>query len=260
MSDALEQELRAALAERARRLPPADTDDWLARIGAQHRRRFGRLRSPLVPSAAAAVAAIILAVVLLSGGHSLRRSPAPLVRPHIPAAYVGWTPVPSKATTKRIADYAKRCRWAASNKSRLGPPLIADVRGPYTAILFVDERDNYERFCIYGPRLGLQGADYLRSPPPFQAPGPDGIQHNRMGGSCDPTDGRAVTEMHGQIGADVTGATFKFRNRPSVQATVKDGSYLVWWPWGESPRSITLTTTTGTTYIELPSRLRARWC
>jgi hypothetical protein len=201
----------------------------------------------------ATVAAIAVVIALLSSSTPALRQPASTGHAVVPAAFVGWTPAPSKATAKRIAVYAKRCRWAAKYRSQLKAPLIADIRGPYTALLFVDERENYQRYCLYGPHFGLQGSGTLTQPPVFGSPpGPRGIQHDGMGGSCNPADGKAVTQMHGQVGAEVIGATFVFANGAKVDATVRKGYYFAWWPWALSPKSITVYTRTGTTHIAMP--------
>ena len=202
-----------------------------------------------------ATAAVIVAVIaLLSNGTTALRRPASSGRAIVPAAFVGWTPAPSKASAKRIAVYAKRCRWAAKYRSQLKTPLIADIRGPYTALLFVDERENYQRYCLYGPHVGLQGSGKLTQPAALGSPpGPRGIQHGSMGGSCDPADGKAVRQMHGQVGAHVIGATFVFANGAKVEATVRKGYYFAWWPWARSPKSITVYTRTGTTHITMPA-------
>jgi hypothetical protein len=146
------------------------------------------------------------------------------------------------------ANAAKRCEWAAAHKAHLGIPLITDARGSYVAVLFVDHRDNFERFCLYGPHIGIGASGQVTSPGSVNpAPGADGVQHNRAGGSCDPAAGRAVWEMFGRVGTHVTAATFKFSNGTSIHATVKDGSYVAWWPWARLPDGIKVTTNSGAT-------------
>jgi hypothetical protein len=216
---------------------------------ARARKRWAAVGLAGLPTAAAIVAVI----VLLSSGTAALRQPASTGRQVVPAAFVGWTPAPTKATAKRIAEYATRCRWAAIHKSQLKTPLIADIRGPYTALLFVDERDNYERYCLYGPHVGLQGSAELTAFAFATPPGPRGIQHGNRGGSCNPADGKAVSQMHGQVGAEVIGATFVFANGAKVEATVRKGYYFAWWPWAGSPKAITVYTRTGMTHITMPA-------
>jgi hypothetical protein len=214
--------------------------------------RARRRRTAFGLAGLATAAAVAAVIALLSGGTSALRQPASTGHAVVPAAFVGWTPAPSKATAKRIAVYAKRCRWAAKYRSQLKTPLIADIRGPYTALLFVDERENYERYCLYGPHVGLQGSGELTAFAFGSPPGPRGIQHKGIGGSCNPADGKAVSQMHGQVGAEVIGATFVFANGAKVDATVRKGYYFAWWPWALSPKSITVYTRTGTTHIAMP--------
>ncbi len=168
MSDALEKDLREALQQQAATL---DSDirkriletDFRPRV---HRYRGVTLRRAATLGGAAMIAAVAVVVVALVASQGGRAPQIPVSQPSIPAAFVGWTAQPSRATATRIAIYAKRCRWAAA-RSHLGSPLIADVRGPYTALLFVDQRDNYERFCIYGPHVGGQGGSEIASLSPF---------------------------------------------------------------------------------------------
>jgi hypothetical protein len=259
----LEAALKDALSDASTRLDTTAAVERLTAIQYADAARLGRAagrparalrrRTAFGLAGLAAVAAIVAVIALLSSGTSALRQPASTGRAVVPAAFVGWTPAPSKATAKRIAVYAGRCRWAAKYRSQLKTPLIADIRGPYTALLFVDERENYERYCIYGPHIGGQGGNEIRFPGMLDPqPGPNGIQHNGFDGSCNPADGRAVTEMHGVVGANVVGATFLFANHVRVVASVKGGFYMAWWPWADSPKSITVYTTSGTKRITLP--------
>lgn len=250
MTDMLEHELRATLAEHAERLPRADGDAWVSEFNdrSRHLRRSERLRVLTRTGATAVLAGCAAAIVLLTIGGSTRLRSPQVTRPAIPAAFVGWTAVPTQATAAQTATAAKRCEWAASHKAHLRQPLITDARGPYIAVLFVDQHDNYERFCMYGPNLGLGTAGQIRSPDQLNpAPGPDGIQHSHAGGTCDPETGRAVGAMFGRSGTDVTGAILRFSNGASVHATVKNGFYVVWWPWALWPERISVMTKSGTT-------------
>ena len=158
---------------------------------------------------------------------------------------------------------ANRCEWAAAHKAHLGAPLITDARGPGVAILFVDQRDNYLRFCLYTPDGGVGSSGQIRSPvgSPNPAPGPNGIQHNHWGGSCDSATGKAVGEMFGRAGANVTGATFTFSRGAPEDAVVKHGFFVVWWQSLQRPKKIALTLKSGTTTeIHMQSRLPQRSC
>lgn len=210
-------------------------------------------------SAAAVVIGTIVMVLLLSGRLAGKQHGPSAAYPAVPAAFVGWTPTPTKAMAARAKSAATRCRWAAQHKSELGAPLITDARGPYVAVLFVDHKDNYERFCIYGPNLGNQGGSLIKSPL-FASPSPNSIQHSGEEGSCNPSTGRAVGEMYGQAGTNVAGATFHLANGAAVRATVRKGFYVVWWPWPTSPSNIIVRTKlNGTQDIRLRGSHHA-WC
>lgn len=259
MTDALEQELRSALAERAAAMPPG-ARERLAVVDYKHRGPSTLRRPTVVLVATLTVVALLAAVLIPSLRTPVRQPDIPPAAASIPAAFVGWTPAPGKATASRTAKDVKRCMWAAAHRARLGSPLVTDVRGPYVALLFVDERDNYDRFCIYGPHIGLQGSSQLRSHLPFESPAAQhGIQHDSWGGSCDPATGRAVGEMYGEVSRDVTAATFLFPDH-RVEASLRHGFFLVWWPWAVRPAGIVLQTTHGTRSITLARRGIQNWC
>jgi hypothetical protein len=256
----LEAALKEALGDASTKVETSPAVDRLTSItyGGQTRRR-GRAAFGL--AALVTITAVVVLFVVLSSGSPALRAPASMGQAVVPAAFVGWTPAPSKATAKRIAEYAKRCRWAASYRSQLKTPLITDIRGPYTALLFVDEHENYERFCLYGPDMGVQGSGRITYTGSFDPPpGPKGIQHNAMSGSCNPANGKSVMEMHGQVGHDVTGATFLFPNHARVVASVNGGFYMVWWPWSGQPKEVKLYTTVGSVYINLHTPHGHDWC
>jgi hypothetical protein len=159
-------------------------------------------------------------------------------------------PALASASRSQTASVATRCEWAAAHKAHLGAPLITDARGSVVAVLFVDHRDNYERFCLYAPNNSVGTSRDITSPDSLDpAPRPNGIQHRREGGSCDSTTRQAVGEMFGRVGTNVTGVTFTFPNGTAIPASVKGGFYVVWWA-GDSvtrPNSVILKTKTGTT-------------
>jgi hypothetical protein len=263
MTDTFPQDLQTALAERANALPSADVDDWLIQFdrSSRARRRSARLRAATNAGGTTALVGLAVLIFMLSVGSRSNHQQPRLTNPAVPAAYEGWTPIPTKAAAARAKSAATRCEYFAVHKSHLGEPLITDARGPYVAVLFVDRRDNYERSCIYGPNLGLQGGGWIKSPIPLEAPpSANSIQHFRESGSCNPATGRAVEEMHGQAGSHVVGATFYFPNRAAVQATIRRGFYMVWWPWPLSPTHIIIRTKSGETNNILMRGRRRWWC
>jgi hypothetical protein len=50
----------------------------------------------------------------------------------------------------------------------------------------------------------------------------------------------------GQVGSRVSGVAITFTNRKTTDATVRNGWYFAWWPWISTPKTVTVTTTSGT--------------
>lgn len=200
MTDLLERDLREALADRAARITPQAS----ARLRAiDYRPRSGRLASRrtvgalgLSGAAATAGAAIVLG-----------SSAAP--------AFAGWTVSPTAPRPGQLAAAQQQCDAA-------GAPVLTDTRGPYTASIYADGST-----CVEGNGIGINasGSGATSSVPART------IELNGTGESD--SEGHALTMVDGRIGAGVTGVTVTRSDGSSVQATVKNGWYLAWWPGTE---------------------------
>jgi hypothetical protein len=198
MSDLLEHDLREAFSERAALITP----DASARLRAlDYHPRSRRLPSwpamgtlGLSGAAAAAAAAIILG-----------SSAAP--------AFAGWTANPTAPVPGQLATAEQQCGAGA------GTPVLTDTRGPYTASIYSDGST-----CVQGNgiQISSSGGGATSSIPAGR------IELNGTGQSD--SDGHALTMVDGPIGAGVTGVTITRSDGSSVQATVKNGWYLAWWP------------------------------
>jgi hypothetical protein len=259
MTDALEQELRGALAERAAGMPEAT--DALARLSqTDFRSRDFRARAaglgswlparltarlPLWPALGGAVAAlggvIAAAVVLLSSGAA--------------PAYAGWTPVPTTPTSSALAAATRSCNWMFNARGPAvlkGKPVLTDARGRYTAQIYVTKTD--VRFCVSDGRRGGTGGGSAPGLLWFYAPpGPDqlGLSDNGGGGARgfgtrNPNVYGVVRHAFGLAGRNVRAVSFSFAGGSVVRATVQHGWYFAWWPNMNYPTSVTVTTTSGT--------------
>ncbi len=222
----LERELAAAerrLADRGRgrvRLPP-----WL----------------PLWPAvggiSAALAAGVVAAVVLLSSS--------------APAAYAGWTPVPTTPSPAALASATAACNWerrGLSGPVMHGRPVLSDARGRYTAALYVFGDRVFE--CISDGIRDHTGSGMNNMTLRFYAaPRPDQLGLPAGGGGSAPGFSPADQETHleGRAGSDIATVTFTFADRTTVHATVQNGWYFAWWPRNDYPTSVHIRTTAGAT-------------
>lgn len=220
MSDVLEQELRAAMHDRAARLDAGAS----ARLRAvDYRPRTRRL--PVRPAAGvlglSGVAAATAGVIVALGS-----SAAP--------AFAGWTAQPTTPRPGQLAAAGRGC-------SGTGTPVLTDTRGPYTASIYADGAT-----CVQGNGESISGSGGGQTAPPQGT-----IQLNGMGQSD--SSGHALTMVEGRIGAGVTAVTVSRSDGSSVQATVGNGFYLAWWPGSVRAANAAVTTSTGTSTQAFPT-------
>jgi hypothetical protein len=202
MSDLLEHDLREALADRAARITPEasarlQAGDYHPRSRRSPSRRARNALGALGLSGAAAAAG----AVLLLGS-----SAAP--------AFAGWTASPTAPLPGQLTAAQQHCSTGS------GTPVLTDTRGPYAASVYADGSTCMEGDGIQTSSGGGGGAS---SDPPAGT-----VELNGAGESD--SDGHALTMVDGLIGAGVTGVSITRSDGSSVQATVKNGWYLAWWP------------------------------
>jgi hypothetical protein len=222
MSDLLEQDLRGALAHRAALISPEAS----ARLRAvDYRPRSRRRGSPPVfgalglSAAAAAAAAAIL----------LGSSAAP--------AFAGWTATPTAPQPGQLAAAEQDCGSGA------GTPVLTDTRGPYTASIYADGST-----CVEGNGITISSNRDGGGTP---TPAAGAIELNGAGESD--SDGHALTMVDGATGAGVRAVTITRSDGSSVQATVKNGWYLAWWPGSERAVTAQVASASGTGTQSFPT-------
>jgi hypothetical protein len=223
MSDLLEHDLREAFADQAARITPEASArlravDYHPRSGRLSSRRAKGTVGALGLSAAAAVAG---AVVLLGS------SAAP--------AFAGWT---SSPTTPRPGQLAAARQCATGS----GTPVLTDTRGPYTASIYADGAT-----CLQGNGIEISGGGGGNA-----ADAAAGTIELNGAGESD-SDGHALTMVDGRIGSGVTGVTITRSDGSSVQATVKNGWYLAWWPGSEHAVTARVASANGTSTQSFPT-------
>ena len=225
MSDLLEHDLREAFADRAARITPEAS----ARLRAvDYHPRSRRLRSRRALSAVGALglsgAAAAAGAVILLGSNA-----AP--------AFAGWTASPTTPLPGQLAAAQQRCTGS-------GTPVLTDTRGPYTASIYADGST-----CLAGNGIEISSGGGGNATPTI----PAGTVALNGAGESD-SDGHALTMVDGRIGAGVTGVTITRSDGSSVQATVKNGWYLAWWPGTQSAVTAQVANANGTSTQSFPSR------
>jgi hypothetical protein len=224
MTEQLENELGAALRERAAQVPAAS----IARLThVDYHPRTRRLRPPLAIGAfasAAGTAGAVAVVISLSAGAS--------------SAFAGWTPTPTAPAPGQLA--AARASCEASQSPIAGLRLkLADTRGPYTFSIYADSTSSAA--CIKGPSFtavaGSVASDSVAAP---------GGQVLLSTSHRTDRGGDGFSFADGRTGAGVSGVTLTLDDGTNVQATVGGGWFVAWWPSGHQIKAAELTTPTGT--------------
>jgi hypothetical protein len=222
MSDLLEHDLREALADRAA-LIPREASARLSAVDYDPRSRWLPSRPALGALGLSGAAAAAAAAILLGS------SAAP--------AFAGWTASPTAPLPGQLAGAEQRCGLGA------GTSVLTDTRGPYTASIYADGST-----CVAGNGITISSssAGGGKSSVPAGA-----IELNGAGESD--SDGHALTMVDGPIGAGVTGVTINRSDGSSVQATVKNGWYLAWWPGTERAVTARVASASGTSAQSFPT-------
>jgi hypothetical protein len=279
MSDTFEQQLHAAFAERIDGVSPA-IGEHLRSID-YHPRPARRRALPVVGALVATLTtAVIAAVLLLSTG--------------TPAAFAGWTAVPSPPTAAALAAAQAACGNVPSTDM-----LAAEARGPYTALTF--NRDDKRWQCIAkGSRLVLNVS--TRYPTRAYASAPAGkvmlpvitqqafgrttvrlrkLNNRYQEVASDGNDRSTVKHENsllaaiaaarsgpgtlsvavGIAGPGVSGVTFVLADGDRIDATVNNGWYVAWWPGAGKPGGATaariaVSTVSGTRSSGVPAPVK----
>lgn len=225
MTDLLEDDLREALADRAARITP-EAKVRLAAI--DYHPRSPRLKSRRTLGALGALglsgAAAVAGAAILLGSNA-----AP--------AFAGWTRSPTAPVPGQLAAAQDHCTTSS------GTPVLTDTRGPYTASVYADGST-----CLDGNGIEISSDGGGNATPSVSA---GKIQLNGAGESD--SNGHALTMVDGPVGAGVTGVTITRSDGSSIQATVKNGWYLAWWPGSERAVVARVATTSGTTAQSFPA-------
>ncbi len=207
--------------------------------------------------ASGATAGAIAAVVLVGGAQP---------------AFAGWTATPTTPSTAQSTATADSCQSSLTNapsmsgvQSASWQPVVTDVRGPFTVVLY-DQGTAYAT-CFTGPDFTLinrntssagmasvsgnsvgqsSGALGGRSVVGIQLLSGGDVNHVEVSHLDSSTDG-PYTLVDGQVDADVSAVTLELSDGSSVQTSIEDGWVLAWWPGDQDVTSAQVTTASGTT-------------
>jgi hypothetical protein len=248
--NSLENELRDALAARADELPAG-----AARRLAHHdyRPRTRDLRPPVAAGALVAAGVTAAVVVAIELG------------PQTSEAFAGWSAKPTAAPADQISTAEADCKQQLSSAAAAAvrriepkalpatmldalPPVLADVRGPFTFVIFADEHNNTT--CISGPQFtSVAGAHSTQTPAPVPAGQitVDRATHTARAGN-------AYSFIQGHTGSGVTATTLTLDDGSHVQTSAANGWFVAWWPGSANAVSAQVTTASGTTTQPLPKQ------
>jgi hypothetical protein len=222
MTDLLEHDLRDALADRAARFS-REASTRLRAVDYHPRSRWLPSRPALGALGLSGAAAAAGAAVLLASGAA--------------PAFAGWTASPTAPLRGQLAGAQQRCGTGA------GTPVLSDTRGPYTASIYADGST-----CVEGNGIMISSSTGGGGTSSVAA---GAIALNGAGQSD--SDGHALTMVDGPIGTGVTGVSITRSDGTSVQATVKNGWYLAWWPGTERAVTAQVASASGTSAQSFPT-------
>ena len=222
MSDLLEHDLREALFDRAG-LMTSQASTRLRALDYHPRSRWLPSRPALGARGLSGAAAAAGAAILLGSSAT--------------PAFAGWTASPTAPLPGQLAGAQQQCG------AGVGTPVLTDTRGPYTASIYADGST-----CLQGNGVRISSD----SGGGAEASVPAGTIELNGAGESD-SDGHALTMVDGPIGAGVTGVRITRSDGSSVQATVKDGWYLAWWPGTECALTAEVASASATSTQSFPT-------
>ena len=184
----------------------------------------------------AGVAAPALGALGLSGAAAAAGA-AILLGSSAAPAFAGWTASPTAPLPGQLAAAEQHCGTGS------GTPVLTDTRGPYTASIYADGST-----CVDGNGIEISSGGGGGATSSI----PAGTVELNGAGESD-SDGHALTMVDGPIGAGVTGVTITRSDGSSVQATVKNGWYLAWWPGTERAVTAQVASASGTSTQSFPT-------
>ncbi len=202
-------------------------------------RRQPRFSRKLIWVPVVAVAVAVGCVVIPGRGGS---APDP---EELSMAYVSWTATPSAVAPRDLEVVTQACRddvtEVGEGSGEQGywfdaatiPVAIAERRGDFVAVLFLQDNPDADVFCVATNRPGSSDVDGLSagagggSGPVWLPPAGRITQGSTSQFGDQP--GASASSTSGSAGAGVVGVTIHSGSQV-ITATVKNGRYFAWWP------------------------------
>lgn len=252
MNDMLESQLRETLAARADEVP-----------GSAVRRVRSRDYHPRTRDLRPPVAGGALACAAVAGGLALTVGLS-----HPSPAFAGWTAHPTSAKPSEVSDAGSSCldklkgmsgstaaRAATGQAGRPQMPalssmsqVLSDTRGPFSFLVYANSDGTASAACFDAP--GFASVSEVRAPAPVKVAA-DGLNVVRQAQSV--SQGKGYTFIEGQVGSGVSQVTLDLSDGSTVQATTENGWFAAWWPGSTGATHATLTTSSGTRTVALPT-------
>ncbi len=192
------------------------------------------------------------------------------------AAFAGWSPSPSLASTGQTSAAGAAClsvlATAPPISSGVAPGggwrvVATDVRGPFT--LEIDQNGSDSATCLSGPSMTLvsqntagggsltvsrggsasgriSGWSSIGSSSVLSTSGSGSFEHVTLSHFASTGQG-AYTVIEGQLDEGVTGVTLVLSDGEHVQATAGNGYFVAWWPGSLDATAAEITTANGVT-------------
>jgi len=178
----------------------------------------------------ASVAALVAAAAVVVPALTLRGD----------RAYASWSPLPVALSPAESAAAAQACLDSLDQVAdpRV-EPLLAERRGAWTYVLLQPTAE-VESSCLIPTAEIAEGpaADLRRwysntgESPSEPAPGPDELRV--LVATIGSTEEGLFSYSEGQVGREVADVIFTTPRGVTVQASVANGRYAVWWPAGKN--------------------------
>ncbi|MBO0729864.1 MAG: hypothetical protein J2P57_11435 [Acidimicrobiaceae bacterium] len=248
-NDTLSSDVAASLRQRAALIDPAAAERIAKRAADARPRSHRRLALASSAASAAGIGGIVAAAVTLSGSTP---------------AFASWTANPTKATAADATSATTACaKQLASMPGGSGratwTPTATDVRGQY--VLEELASGSLSATCLTGPNLtsvslGSGGGSLSSTGTPSGDPGGTSATTNYASGdaitdltlsSLNTHNGAPFAILEGTVTPGVTDVSLTLSDGQKVQATLKGGLLLAWWPNGSKPVTAAVTNASGTT-------------
>jgi len=175
----------------------------------------------------------------------------------------------STPTRSALAAAVGACNWEYNHdKPRVitGAPILAVARGPYVGLIYVKGKKVYDCVSDGNPdETGAGSSDGIAVL--YAVPSPDQLGLPvTSGGSAPGFPGCAsnqqcvVQHNIGRAGRKVVALAFVFAHDITVAATVQNGWYFAWWPNSNEPRSVRVTTSSGTVTSRMDCDVGSKGC